>query len=170
MNGSTRTDDTPWMDSGTRTGLFFGLTSGVITTLGLIAGLQAGADSVVVVISGVLIIALADSMSDALGVHVAREAEPEATSASVWKATFATLFSKLAITLSFVAPVMLLPEFAAIVASAAWAFLVLAILSYFIARSQGSSFLLVAAEHITIAVVVLLGAHWIGQQIHAAFY
>jgi len=53
-----------------RTGLSFGLTSGIITTLGLIVGLHSGTHSKIVVISGVLIIAIADSFSDAFGIHI----------------------------------------------------------------------------------------------------
>ena len=49
-----------------RTGVYFGATSGVITTVGLIAGLYAGTESVVAVLGGILVIAVADAMSDAL--------------------------------------------------------------------------------------------------------
>ena len=50
-------------------GLGFGLTSGVITTLGLIVGLHAGFQSKAVVIGGILTIAIAD----ALGIHPSEE-------------------------------------------------------------------------------------------------
>ncbi len=53
-------------NKGARTGVFFGATSGVITTVGLIAGLYAGTESVVAVLGGILVIAVADAMSDAL--------------------------------------------------------------------------------------------------------
>ena len=50
---------------GARTGLFFGATSGVITTLGLIAGLNAGTRSLTAVLGGILVIAVADAMFEA---------------------------------------------------------------------------------------------------------
>lgn len=53
-------------NKGAPTGVFFGATSGVITTVGLIAGLYAGTESVVAVLGGILVIAVADAMSDAL--------------------------------------------------------------------------------------------------------
>ncbi len=53
-------------NKGARTGVFFGATSGVITTVGLIAGLYAGTESVVAVLGGILVIAVAHAMSDAL--------------------------------------------------------------------------------------------------------
>src|SRR3989339_547129 len=56
------------MKNSIKKGLGFGLTSGIITTLGMIVGLNSSTHSQAVVIGGVLIIAIADAMSDALGV------------------------------------------------------------------------------------------------------
>jgi len=53
----------------------FGLTSGIITTLGLIVGLHSGTHSKLAVIGGILTIAMADALSDALGIHVSEESE-----------------------------------------------------------------------------------------------
>ena len=88
-------------NKGARTGLFFGATSGVITTIGLIAGLNAGTESVVAVLGGILVVAVADAMSDALGIHLAQEADPESTEKHIWSATLWTFSSKLLVALSF---------------------------------------------------------------------
>jgi len=53
-----------------KTGFSFGLTSGIITTLGLIVGLNSSTRSKLVVLGGILIIAIADAFSDAFGIHV----------------------------------------------------------------------------------------------------
>jgi len=53
------------MKASFKTGLSFGLTSGVITTLRLMVGLHSGTRSRTVVIGGILTIAIADAMSDA---------------------------------------------------------------------------------------------------------
>ena len=74
------------MDSGTRTGIYFGTTSGVITTLGLVVGLNAGTGSLVAVLGGILVIAVADAMSDALGIHLAQEADADTSDKEVWNA------------------------------------------------------------------------------------
>ena len=71
-------------NAGARTGLYFGATSGVITTVGLLTGLYAGTGSVTAVLGGILIIAVADAMSDALGIHLAEEADPGTTAEHVW--------------------------------------------------------------------------------------
>jgi hypothetical protein len=44
-------------NDGARTGLFFGATSGVITTIGLITGLNAGTRSIAAVLGGIFVIA-----------------------------------------------------------------------------------------------------------------
>ena len=59
------------MNKFSKKGFSFGLTSAVITTLGLITGLDSSTGSKIVVISGILTIALADAFSDALGMHMA---------------------------------------------------------------------------------------------------
>jgi vacuolar iron transporter family protein len=54
-------------------GLNFAVISAVITTLGLMVGLNATTNSLLIVMGGILTIAIADSMSDALGIHVSQE-------------------------------------------------------------------------------------------------
>ena len=76
-------------------GFCFGLTSGIITTLGMMVGLGSGTGSKLVVLGGVLSIAIADSFSDALGIHISEESDKNKTEKDVWIATFATFFSKL---------------------------------------------------------------------------
>ena len=56
------------MKESLKTGITFGLTSGVITTLGLMVGLHSGTGSRIAVIGGILTIAVADAFSDALGI------------------------------------------------------------------------------------------------------
>jgi hypothetical protein len=57
-----------------KTGFSFGVTSGVITTLGLITGLESGTGSKPAVMGGILAIAISDSISDAMGMHMTEEA------------------------------------------------------------------------------------------------
>ena len=51
-------------------GIGFGLVSGTIITLGLIIGLFSSTNSEKVIIAGIISIAIADSFSDALGMHI----------------------------------------------------------------------------------------------------
>lgn len=154
---------------GARTGLFFGATSGVITTIGLIVGLNSGTRSITAVLGGILVIAVADAMSDALGIHLAEEADPDTDHVHVWAATIATFLTKFVFSISFAVPLLLLPLGPAVVVSVAWGILVIVVLSYFLARSQNESPVSIVAEHVGIAILVLVLSHYIGVWVAATF-
>ncbi len=154
---------------GARTGLFFGATSGVITTIGLIVGLNSGTSSITAVLGGILVISVADAMSDALGIHLAEEADPNTDHAHVWAATIMTFVTKFVFSISFAVPLLLLPLTTAVAVSVVWGLLVIVILSYFLARSQNESPLYIIAEHVGIAILVLVFSHYIGVWVAATF-
>ncbi len=147
---------------GARTGLFFGATSGVITTIGLIVGLNSGTRSVTAVLGGILVIAVADAMSDALGIHLAEESDPDTTHGHVWSATIMTFVTKFVFSISFAVPLLLLPLSTAVIASVAWGMFVIVVLSYFLARTQGESPMAIIGEHLVIAILVVVFSHYIG--------
>jgi VIT1/CCC1 family predicted Fe2+/Mn2+ transporter len=154
---------------GARTGLFFGATSGVITTVGLLTGLYAGTGSVTAVLGGILVIAVADAMSDALGMHLAEEADPHTTTKHVWSATIATFVAKFVFAITFAVPLLLLPLRTAVIASIVWGMAVITVLSYFLAKSRGERPLPIIAEHVGIAIIVVILSHLIGAWVGATF-
>ena len=154
---------------GARTGLYFGATSGVITALGLLTGLYAGTGAVSAVLGGILVIAVADSMSDALGIHLAEEADPNTTSAHVWSATISTFIAKFVFAISFAVPLLLMPLRTAVIASVVWGMSVITVLSYFLAKSAQERPLPIILEHLGIAMLVVLLSHLIGAWVGANF-
>ncbi len=154
---------------GARTGLFFGATSGVITTIGLMTGLNAGTQSMTAVLGGILVISVADSMSDALGIHLAEEANPNTDHDQVWFATISTFVTKFVFAISFAVPLLLLSLNLAVLVSIAWGMLVIAVLSYFLARAQGERPLPIIAEHLGIAIIVVILSHLIGVWVANTF-
>ncbi len=152
-----------------KTGISFGLTSATITTLGLIMGLESSTHSSTVVMGGILTIAIADAMSDALGIHISEESKNSDDGAGVWEATLATFASKFLFALTFAIPVLLLPLGSAIIISIGWGLLVLAVLSYTIARTNNEPPLNVIGEHIFIAVLVITITHYLGAWIGSNF-
>lgn len=149
-----------------RTGFTFGLTSGVITTLGLMVGLHAGTHSKAVVLSGILTIAVADSLSDAMGIHLSEESK-NTGSIHVWESTIATFVAKLFIALSFIIPVLAAPLPTAILVSILWGLFLMAVLSFFLARTQQIAPWKVIAEHLLIALCVVTLSHYVGGWIQA---
>lgn len=145
-----------------KTGVCFGLTSGVITTLGLMVGLNSGTHSRLAVLGGILTIAVADAFSDALGIHIAEESESTHTQWEIWQSTIATFLSKLLFALTFAVPVILLDLPAAVMVSVVYGLSVLGLLSFYLAREQGDNPLRVIAEHLAIALVVIGATHAVG--------
>lgn len=156
-------------NKGARTGIFFGATSGVITTIGLIVGLHAGTQSLVAVLGGILVVAVADAMSDAMGIHLAQEADPDSSHDHVWAATIWTFLTKLVVASTFAIPLLWLPLQTAVIASVSWGLLVITILSAYLARMQRIRALPVITEHLVIAIVVVTVSYFIGIWVRTTF-
>lgn len=150
-------------------GISFGLTSGIITTLGMMVGLHSGTHSKLAVLGGVLTIAIADAFSDALGIHVSEEAGNKTTSKEVWEATVATFLAKFIFAMTFVIPILLFDLSTAIWVSIGWGFLVLGGISYWMAWDRKENPLYIIGEHWGITIVVIAITHFVGEWIAGAF-
>ena len=152
-----------------KVGFSFGITSGIITTLGLMVGLHSGTHLKAVVIGGVLTIAIADAFSDALGIHISEEFENKHTAKQIWAATIATFLSKFIFALTFIIPLLLFELPTAIRISIIWGLSILCLLSYRIALEQKVSPWKVIAEHLVIASIVIILTHYLGDWIALRF-
>jgi VIT1/CCC1 family predicted Fe2+/Mn2+ transporter len=152
-----------------RTGFSFGLTSAIITTLGIMVGLHSGTHSRLAVIGGILTVAIADAFSDALGIHISEESENRHNAGEIWESTIATFASKFVFALTFIIPVLLFDLEIAMVVSVIWGLAVLGILSYGIAKSQKTSAWKMIAEHVGIALIVVVISHYVGDWISSTF-
>ena len=144
-------------------GLSFGLTSGIITTLGLMVGLHSGTHSKLVVLGGILSIAIADAFSDALGIHISEESESKHTPKEIWESTIATFLSKFLFALMFFIPVLVFELSTAIVISVILGLSILGILSFSLAGGQKAGRWKVVAEHLSIALAVVVITHYVGD-------
>jgi len=149
-------------------GLGFGLTSGVITPLSLLVGLNASTHSTSVVIGGLLTIVLADSLSDSLGIYVSQKAAGHKKK-RVQEATFSTLLAKILIGFSFVTLVLFLKLSSAVLVSVLWGFSLLAVFSHRIARENDSSVWRTAGEHVFVGLLVVLASSFIGGLVSSLF-
>jgi VIT1/CCC1 family predicted Fe2+/Mn2+ transporter len=103
-------------------GLSFGITSGIITTLGLIVGLNSGTRMKLAVIGGILTIAIADAFSDALGIHVSEESLRRNSQKAIWEATIMTFITKFIIAITFVLPFLFFELNESVIISILWDF------------------------------------------------
>jgi len=144
-----------------RQGISFGLASGVITTLGLLIGLYSGTHSVKIVITGILVIAIADALSDSLGMHLSVESEKKSIK-SVWFASIATFFTKLIVALSFIIPILLFSLQTAVIVSIIWGLFLITLFSIYLAKQGSVPACQAVFEHIAIAIVVIILAQLVG--------
>ena len=150
-------------------GFGFGLTSGVITTLGMIVGLNSSTHSVLVIIGGILVIAIADALSDALGIHISEESENHHSKKEIWESTFSTFLSKFVFALTFIIPFLLFQLSSAIIISIVWGLLLISLFSFYIAKQQKVASYNVIIEHLVIAIIVIVITHYVGQWVSITF-
>jgi len=144
-------------------GLSFGLTSGVITTLGMIVGVNASTSSRLAVIAAIVAIAIADAFSDAVAMHVSEESEGAHTRKEIWEATMATFLTKFIFAMTFVVPIWFLALDIAVLVDIIWGFMIMTVFNILLARSQEEKILRVILEHLTIAIVVVLITYFAGS-------
>ena len=139
------------------------MTSGIITTLGLIVGLNSSTHSTSVVIGGILVIAVADALSDSLGMHISEESENKHTTKEIWESTIATFLSKFVFALTFIFPFLLFSLDTAIIVSVVWGLSLIAIFSYYIAHQEKTKPYKVIIEHLAIAIIVIIATNYVGK-------
>ena len=147
----------------------YGSTAATVTSVGLIVGFDAASVSRAAIVSGLLVIALADNISDSLSIHVYQESENLETR-TAFRTTLANFAARLLVASSFLAIVMLAPMSVVPAASAIWAALLLGALTLIIARIRHVNPLGEMVKHLVVALTVvavsrILG-HWIALTIH----
>jgi len=157
------------MKEAIKIGLTFGLTSGVITTLGLMIGLNSGTQLKLAVIAGILTIAVADAFSDALGIHISQESVNDSSQKEIWVSTISTFIFKFIFALSFIIPVIIFNLNTAMIVSIIWGIFLVTVASYFIAKATKQKPLHVIFEHIFISIVVIVLANYLGILINKIF-
>jgi len=152
-----------------KVGLGFGVTSGVMTTLGLLIGLYSGTNSQLIVIGGILTIAVADAFADSLGVHISREFESRCSTIDLWEATISTFFTKFFVALTFVIPVLLFSLRNAVIVSIIWGLSLIAAFSFLIEIRPGKSRFKIVFEHLLTASIVIVISNFVGYIIRNTF-
>jgi len=151
------------MKKSIKKGFSFGLTSGIITTLGLIVGLYSITESKLAILGGILVIAIADALSDAMGIHVSEESDKKNSKKEIWEATISTLFSKFIFALSFAVPILLFSLGIAVIVNIIWGIFLMTTLSYIIGKRNGDVPYKVILEHLVITIFVIAITYYVGR-------
>lgn len=157
------------MNSSIKSGLSFGLTSAIITTLGLMVGLNSATNSIMVVIGGIITIAFADGLSDALGMHISAEANIKHHKQNLFEVSISTFIAKLVVALSFIIPIIFFDLKTAIIINIIYGLVLLSFLSFQIAKSNQENALSTIIEHTLVAIVVIVISSIIGSWVAITF-
>jgi vacuolar iron transporter family protein len=142
----------------------FGSPSAIVTSMALIVGLDTATASRATVLASLLIIGIADNLSDSLSVHIYQEAE-RLKQHHAFRTTIANYLTRLAVAMSFFLVFLTLPTTPAVLVSIGWGFFLLAGLSYLLAKDRGVSARSEILKHTGVAAVVVLVSKLMGMAI-----
>ena len=139
------------------TNYIFGSTAAIITNISLIVGLGSAQAGKGPIVGGLLTIAIADNISDSLGIHMYKEAEGHGTKLSLL-ATALDFVARLLVSLSFVGVGVAFPAPRSMVIATVWGLVLLTLISYLITKSRSQENpILEIVKHLVVAVGVLVG-------------
>ncbi|MEI7621594.1 MAG: hypothetical protein WCJ51_03585 [Candidatus Moraniibacteriota bacterium] len=147
----------------------FGSSAAIITNLGIIAGLFSSSNAQGNIIGSMLVIAIADNISDTLGSHIYQEAEGLKAS-EVWLSSLTNFLSRFLVSAVFVLLVATLPLKIAAVACLVFGFVLISSISYFIAIFKKRNPFTSVFEHLVVATAVVVISKLLGDFILSHFY
>jgi VIT1/CCC1 family predicted Fe2+/Mn2+ transporter len=146
----------------------FGATSAIITNLGIITGLNTLTHPKLSIIGALLVIALADNLSDSFGIHIYQESE-HIGKKEVWLSTLTNFLTRLFVSSTFIILIIALPIRLAAVCSVIWGLFVLTFMTYTIAKQQKINPFSAIFVHLTIAVIVVVASNFTGAFVISRF-
>jgi hypothetical protein len=148
------------------TKLSFGSTAAIVTSMGLISGLTALDGSKAAVLASLLVIAIADNLTDSLAIHIYQESE-RLESRQAFHSTVANFFARLLVSSSFVLLAYLLPVSLIVPCGIAWGMALLGTLTFFVARDRGIPPWIEVGKHVAVAIAVIAVSKALGAFIMA---
>jgi VIT1/CCC1 family predicted Fe2+/Mn2+ transporter len=151
-------------------GMGFGITSAIITTMGLIVGTHSSTNLQHAVVAAILVIAFADSMADAFGVYSSERGRDNVTTKDALISMVAAFITKFIFALTFIIPIILISNLhTAIIIDLIYGIGVLIFVNYKLAKKKKENIFKTIILHVGLAVLVVVGSHYLGQIINNAF-
>lgn len=145
----------------------FGGTAAIVTSMALIAGLDAAHAHKTTVVSALLIAAIADNLTDSLSVHMYQESQ-RLEQREVFLGTLANFGTRLLVCLSFIGIVVFCPDHhVGSLVGFFWGMTLLAVLTCLLARQRNVSMLSEVTKHLAAALAVIFVSRQVGQWISA---
>lgn len=132
----------------------YGSTAAIVTSMALIVGLESLSDTRIGLVASLLVVAIADNVSDSFSIHIFQESSKSLK--PVQHATVTNFLARLFISLSFLVIVLMLDPPLSQLVSVFWGMSLLAALSYNIAKVKETSVVREILYHLLLAATVIL--------------
>lgn len=142
----------------------FGVNSAIITSLAFIVILSRMINPNLTIIGLLLLFAIADNISDLLGIHIFQESGPKKPKV-VMASTLYNFLTRVLIVFSFILIVALLPIDYAVIVSIIYGISLLAILTSFIAKENRVNPYNEVLKYVAIAILIIAVSNFIGMWI-----
>jgi VIT1/CCC1 family predicted Fe2+/Mn2+ transporter len=139
----------------------YGSAAAILTSVGLVVGFNEASSTKRDLIGALLIVAIADNLTDSLSIHIYQESE-HLQPRSSFTTALTNFAARFALSMSFVALVALLPLGAATVGCVIWGLTLLVTLTWVLARDRGFNVGIEITKHLVLAVVVVIASTIIG--------
>lgn len=146
----------------------FGASSAIITCLAFIISLSRISNPKLSIVGSLLVIAIADNISDSLGIHIYQESDFK-QQRDVRVSTLLNFLTRFGVILVFIALVLALPVLWAMAFSIVWGLSLLVVLSYYIAKMQHANPYTAILMHVGIAVIVIIISNTLSAWIMSFF-
>jgi len=142
----------------------FGGTSAVVTSIGLTVGFATATANRAALVGSLLIVGIADNITDSLSVHVYQESEGLEPGQAI-RSTASNFATRLVVTATFVAIAAFVPRPLVALSAMAWGAVLLAALTRSLARERDVPTRRELVRHLGVAAIVIVVSRVIGGAI-----
>lgn len=147
----------------------FGMTSAVVTGIAAVGTLFSNPNGKMLVIPSLLVFALADNIADTFGIHMYQDSE-HLKHKQVWTGTIINYCVRLLVSLLFISILFIFPAYLASILCILIGLFLLTAISYIIAKQRSVNPLLMIAEHVGLAIIVLILSAVVGAIIRSQIH
>lgn len=146
--------------------LSFGGPAAIVTGMALIVGLDAATAAKSTVVTSLLLVGIANNLTDLLSVHIYQESE-RLVERDAFRTTVANFFARFFVCITFIVILLLLPTSTAVPVSMIWGFVLLSALSYLVVKARNVGAVTEILKHCAVALAVIATSRAIGAWLPA---
>jgi VIT1/CCC1 family predicted Fe2+/Mn2+ transporter len=146
----------------------FGSTAAIVTSTALIVGLDAATATRATLVGGLLIVALADNLTDSLSIHLYQESERLETRRA-FRATLTNYAARALVALTFVGIAVVLPPRGLAIGALVWGLGLLVALTAVLARERNVRVAPEVLKHVVTATATVALSRLLGTLIRQKF-